>query len=121
MVFFVKGVARRLKSWYVHADAILRRLTVFLRLAFLAAAAVFLLVSPSKGESAQKGTLPLIPWPKSVTPGTGTLPLPPSSRVVAEDRRLLPVARILAQEIYLAAGLRFEPVQGTGRAGDIIL
>ena len=37
----------------------------------------------------------LVPWPRSLVPAAGRMPLTTSSRIVARNKALLPLARIL--------------------------
>jgi len=68
-----------------------------------------------------KSTLNLVPWPKSVEVNRGVLILNQDSRIVAEDPILLPLAKVLSDEVYLASALRLEALAGFGRPGDIVL
>lgn len=68
-----------------------------------------------------KQKLNLIPWPKVIRSGEGAMALTEKSRVVATSEPLLPLAKILADEIQLAVGLRLEVAQGAPAAGDIVL
>ena len=69
------------------------------------------------GESAPA----LIPWPKSVQRGTGQMVLTDSSRIVTTEAKLLPLAGLLSEELYLVTGLRLKAGPGPSRAGDIVL
>lgn len=65
--------------------------------------------------------LHLIPWPKSLREGTGQMPLTKSSRIVAGEEQLKPLAEVLAQEIGLLTGLALPITTGPSRPGDIVL
>jgi hexosaminidase len=65
--------------------------------------------------------LHLIPWPKKLRADAGHMPLTAESCIVAGDKRLAPLAEILAEEIALLTGLNLKVAAGTGRAGDIVL
>jgi len=49
--------------------------------------------------------LNLIPWPKTVQVEPGDLVLTRDSRIVAQDAALLPLAKVLASEFLLVAGI----------------
>jgi hexosaminidase len=63
----------------------------------------------------------LVPWPKCVEMKPGALDLGPQSRIVVAEERLLPLARILAEEIQAVAEVRLATAQGEGNPGDIVL
>ena len=63
----------------------------------------------------------LIPWPKVLTPSQGFLAIREDSRIVAGQKPLVPLARILSEEIEMATGLRLAVVDGHPKAGDIVL
>jgi hypothetical protein len=65
--------------------------------------------------------LHLIPWPKAIERGDGYLQLSPTSRIVAEDKSLTPLADVLSQEIALITGLRLKAATGPAKSGDIVL
>ncbi|MCY2932123.1 MAG: family 20 glycosylhydrolase, partial [Planctomycetota bacterium] len=83
----------------------------------LASIVIVLLWAPA----AAKSDLNLIPWPHSVKVAEGNLELTGKSRIVATEASLLPLAKVLAEEIAQAAGGQLAPVQGTPAAGDIVL
>lgn len=74
---------------------------------------------PSVG--AVEGQPPLVPTPKSIEVGNGSMALTAMSRVVATDPSLEPLAKILADEVALLTGLKLEPAKGAGKSGDIVL
>ncbi|MFN0197410.1 MAG: family 20 glycosylhydrolase [Planctomycetaceae bacterium] len=63
----------------------------------------------------------LIPWPKSVETTSNRLAIDADSVIVAADPKLLPLAKILAHEIFLATGLSLKTSDGKGLSGAIIL
>ena len=70
---------------------------------------------------AQDARFNFVPWPKSVTPGGGSLTLTASSRIVAAEASLTPLAKVLSGEIYMMSGLRLAPAAGVASANDIVL
>ncbi|MCF7673907.1 MAG: family 20 glycosylhydrolase, partial [Akkermansiaceae bacterium] len=63
----------------------------------------------------------LIPWPKTVTMGTGDFNVTAGTRIVAEDALLLPLAQVMARDLFMASGLNLTALQGTAQSGDIAL
>jgi hexosaminidase len=63
----------------------------------------------------------LIPWPKTVTMGSGDFSVTSSTRIVAEHASLLPLAQVMAKDFFMATGLTLTTLQGTAQAGDIAL
>ncbi len=101
-----------------------------MKLATFTTVAVLLLnaftVIPADAEDpfsvpAPSGALSLIPWPKSVEMLPGSVLLDPQSRIVAGDVQLHPLAEILAEEIFLATGLKLASTVARPAAGDIVL
>ena len=82
-------------------------------------ALIFTCVSCSRtvGES----ELDLVPWPQSVEQDEGGLHLDVKSRIVVIDPSLLPLAKVLSDEIYMVTGLRMESTDGGENKGDIVL
>lgn len=73
-------------------------------------------------SSVQASGVPgLVPWPKSVQMQAGEMRLGEGSRIVARDASLLPLARVLSDEILLVARLRLQPVVGKDKPGDVAL
>ena len=64
----------------------------------------------------------LVPSPKSITPGTGSLTLTASSRIIPVTADLIPYAKTLVGEIYVTTGtkLTVAPAGATAAAGDIV-
>lgn len=89
-----------------------------------ALAVVFLL-----GATASNGSDPvdehpdlhLIPWPKLLQRGTGTMLLSSASRIIIEDAQLKPLGEVLAGELSKLVGLELVVVPHAARAGDIVL
>lgn len=71
--------------------------------------------------SEQYPGLNLIPWPKSLELSGGNMRLNEQSRIVAADKSLVPLARILAAELTQQTGLKLTVVAQDARAGDIVL
>ena len=73
--------------------------------AYLMGLSAGVLLSATAAEREQQGGLNLIPWPKSVTFEPGRVELTSGSRIVTGDAALLPLARILADELDRAMAL----------------
>jgi hexosaminidase len=71
------------------------------------------------GTSQDKAPLPLVPQPRQVRAGSGSLTL--SGRVAAADKSLAPLAAILSDEILRITGVRFAPAEGKAGPGDVSL
>jgi hexosaminidase len=87
---------------------------------------LLLAVAPSTADATDPAdTHPhshLIPWPKSVEAREGLLQLSAETRIVAEDERLLPLAKVLAAELELLTDLQLMATAADkGRSGDIVL
>lgn len=97
----------------------MRRSTIQTLLLWLAAA----LPTVSAADPADTHPhLHLIPWPKSVAVREGFLQLSAETRIVAEDERLLPLAKVLAAELEPLTDLKLLAIAADrGRAGDIVL
>lgn len=93
---------------------------VCLLLAMLGAALVALPVMAGDPSDKYPG-LNLIPWPKSLQMGSGSLKLDSNSRIVAADKSLVPLAEILSGDLGRATGLKLTVVADRARAGDIVL
>ena len=89
--------------------------------AYLMGLSAGVLLSATAAEREQQGGLNLIPWPKSVTFEPGRVELTSGSRIVTGDAALLPLARILADELDRAMALKPAVVEGQPRPGDIVL
>ncbi|MEX0775013.1 MAG: family 20 glycosylhydrolase [Phycisphaeraceae bacterium] len=63
----------------------------------------------------------LVPWPRSVQVGQGSLAVTPQARIVAADAALQPLAEILRQELLLTTGLKLATARDAPRDGDIVL
>lgn len=90
---------------------------VGLCLAMLGAALPVLAGDPSE----QYPGLNLIPWPKSLRMGSGSLKLDRNSRIVAADKSLAPLAANLSNDLGQATGLKLTVVTEGARASDIVL
>src|SRR5262245_42394919 len=95
---------------------------------FLVATLTFVTVAGASGVAAAATDpadthpeLHLIPWPKTLQPGTGHMPLTADSRIVAGEEQLRPLAEVLSGEIALLTGLQLKVTPGPARAGDIVL
>ncbi|MCY2931716.1 MAG: family 20 glycosylhydrolase [Planctomycetota bacterium] len=71
--------------------------------------------------AAQTSGLTLIPWPKTVKEGGGELAVKPSAKIVATSKELLPLGRVLTEELFRLTGLRLAVEEGKGGDGDIVL
>jgi hexosaminidase len=72
---------------------------------------------------AMKQSISVIPQPVSVEMKDGVVTIEPSTRIVAVQKELLPLAKVLSQDIYLATGIRLACKSGAAavRAEDICL
>ena len=86
----------------------------------LMSAAALLVLARSAGAADNAAAPGFVPWPKTVTMQAGTLSLA-GARVVAGNEGLLPLAKILSEEIAAATGQRLAAVTGAAKAGDISL
>jgi len=85
----------------------------------LCLAAALSLLPNMVAAAGQSSTANLVPWPQSVSAQDGRLPLNAESRIVAEDATLLPLAEVLAEEIFLVTGRQLAAVEGRPGPGDI--
>src|SRR5688572_29767303 len=86
-----------------------------------AALMIWLLSSQFAVAAAATDGPALVPWPQKIELGQGAMRLSGETRIVATDSKLSPLARILAEEITLATGLKLATVEGNAKAGDIVL
>jgi len=63
----------------------------------------------------------LVPLPQTLTMGQGSLTLTKSSRILAATKELEPLAKVLADEIFLTTGVRLAATSGQGETGDVVL
>jgi hypothetical protein len=70
----------------------------------LASFVVAMLVCLATAAVCGGADLDLVPWPKSVETGSGSLELTAKTRIVATEASLLPLAKLLAEEIAKTAG-----------------
>ncbi len=66
-------------------------------------------------------SLNLVPWPAGVQAGKGAFAIGPAARIVAADKDLAPLAKVLAGEIAQVAGPSLACAEDSARAGDIQL
>jgi len=74
----------------------------------------------SAGPPAADAHANFIPWPKKVELDPGQLPLT-SARIVAGTPALLPLAKLLSEEIAATTRLKLPAVSGPAKPGDIVL
>ena len=82
---------------------------------------VVMMTRPGFGVEDKDFGLNLVPWPKHVELGSGTLELTEKSRIVTADTELMPLAKVLSDEIYMVSGLRLSTAKGKAGQGDIAL
>ena len=87
----------------------------------LAGLCVVFVLTIGQGLAQNSKTLSLVPWPKQVLMGAGTVKLSDTSRIVAQSDDLAPLAKVLSDDIYLATGVRLTAASGQAGAGDIAL
>ncbi len=63
----------------------------------------------------------LVPWPKTVTMGTGDFPVTAATRIVAEDASLLALAQVMSKDFFMASGITLTAMTGPPQSGDIAL
>lgn len=83
--------------------------------------AVLVMIVSSAVGAAAKAEVDLVPWPKSVETKSGSLELTGKSRIVATDASLLPLAKLLSEEILQTTGRQLAAAQGEAAKGDIVL
>ncbi|MCY2923973.1 MAG: hypothetical protein NT031_00775, partial [Planctomycetota bacterium] len=91
-------------------------LRAFEILGFLAA---FVLTAHA-ARGADEG-LKVVPWPRSVAMQGGALNLTAATRVTTASDALMPLAKVRAEEIQAATGLKVVPAAGDAKPGDIEL
>jgi hexosaminidase len=79
-----------------------------------------LLPNPASAAAPQNEPA-LIPWPKTLKAGTGTMTIPPSARIAVNDASLEPLGRVFADELFMLSGRRFDVVQESAKPGDLVL
>jgi hexosaminidase len=76
----------------------------------------------ARAEARKEAHLPqIIPLPKILSMKPGRLSLTRRSRIVAASRELEPLARLLADEIFLVTGVRLATGDQERSAGDLVL
>jgi len=79
-----------------------------------------LIVALQQASAFGQGAGPsIVPLPQSLTMASGTLTL--TGKVVATDAKLLPLAKVLAEEIEAVTGKKLQPASGSGGPGDVVL
>ncbi|MCY2929836.1 MAG: family 20 glycosylhydrolase [Planctomycetota bacterium] len=63
----------------------------------------------------------LLPTPKEIKVSGGVLDLPPSARIVAASKELVPLAAVLSDDIRNVTGVALPTAQGEGKPGDVVL
>ena len=66
-------------------------------------------------------TPPIVPTPRSITMGTGSMPLTAQSRIVVTDPRLEPHAAALTDELWMLTDWKLKTVKADPRPGDVVL
>jgi len=97
----------------------MKRITMFRR-AFLASVCLLGIGAVPRANAADQ-PLKILPTPKSLTLSGGAMPLTATSRIVAVDARLKPLAEILSREIFLLTKLQLATATGAAKAGDVVL
>ena len=72
-------------------------------------------------KTAPAADLHLVPWPKTVKVGDSMLEFAKDTRIVATDPSLAPLAKVLADELFLVLGQQYAVAQGEAKDGDIVL
>ncbi|MCX6877572.1 MAG: family 20 glycosylhydrolase [Verrucomicrobia bacterium] len=72
-------------------------------------------------QAAPADNLQLVPWPKSVKADDLPLEFTKDTRIVATDPSLEPLAKVLADELFVVFGVRYAVAQGEAKNGDIVL
>jgi len=78
-------------------------------------------LDPSPQTALAEGVPQLVPLPKMLTMGQGSLTLTKSSRILATSKEVEPPAKVLADEIFLTTGVRLATASGQGTPGDAVL
>jgi hexosaminidase len=84
--------------------------------------AVALLAACGVKAAQPHATVPaLVPLPKSIQTSAGVMKLSSHSRIVFAHDSLAPLARVLANEVFLTTGVRLATTSGQGTPGDVVL
>jgi hexosaminidase len=95
---------------------------VFQKLFTFAVGLLLSCVLPIAAEADSEQPMPsLVPWPRTLAMGQGSLALTPHSRVIAQDPLLAPLAQVFSEEIELITGLHLATGTGMPGRGDIVL
>ena len=90
-----------------------------LRLFFIMFLAASCTLAAARGDEGKP--LHVIPWPKSAAVKNSPVALGGKTRIVVSDKKLLPLAGVLTEEIQRIAGLKLATAEGLPAAGDIAL
>ncbi|MCY2931307.1 MAG: family 20 glycosylhydrolase [Planctomycetota bacterium] len=74
---------------------------------------------PNMATLENKSQLPLVPYPKKLTLKGGRLVLPENARIVVAADPLLPMGRVLANDLLTVTGRKLAVAAGKPSAGDI--
>jgi N-acetyl-beta-hexosaminidase len=78
-------------------------------------------LEPPEQTAQAEGLPPLVPLPKTLTMGHGSLTLTKASRILAITKELEPLANVLADEVFLSTGIRLAAASGKEAPGDVLL
>ena len=100
---------------------------LFMRMSYLmrvirhVSAVLAVLAVVTQANADEKDSLNLIPVPKQIVRHAGAASIAASSKIVVRDRRLLPLAKILSQNIYVQSGIRLPTgYEESGRQGIVL-
>ena len=79
------------------------------------------ILTPAATQAADAAPLRVIPHPQTLELGDGAMELKGASRIVAADKTLVPLAKLLAEEIFLLTGRKTASTSGKPKPGDIVL
>ncbi|MCY2924688.1 MAG: family 20 glycosylhydrolase, partial [Planctomycetota bacterium] len=79
------------------------------------------LVCLARARAAPAADLNLVPWPRAVETGSGSMELTAKSRIVATQACLEPLAKLLAEEILQTTGRHVAAAMAAGEDQDILL
>lgn len=99
---------------------IVRDGSLLLRVCGILCFSLFAMLAAGTAQAGEPG-LSLLPAPKNVQVQEGSLVLPAGGRIVATDPKLMPLADVLAEEIWRLGGRRPATASDEARAGDIVL
>ncbi len=93
----------------------------FTKIQMMTLAAITALICTSLPLSAAGAAHTIIPAPKQITMGAGSMPLTAQSRIVVLDPKLEAHASALQEEIWTLTNLKLAKVNAGPKAGDIVL